>query len=36
MQIDLEAMFKGDNPFKASAKLDKTGHDFDDEWSEPH
>lgn len=30
--INMEAMFSGDNPFKESLHLEKTGHDFDDSY----
>jgi hypothetical protein len=35
MEINLDAMFSGDNPFKSAVGFDKTGHDFDKEWTEP-
>lgn len=36
MDVQLEALFDGDDPFKAPLNLDKTGHDFDEDFSTIH
>jgi hypothetical protein len=36
MEVDLDAMYKGDNPFKAPAHLDQTGHDWDETFDKIH